>query len=609
MTLPEGGVDDRSVERVRDDPDQGPCGAPRESRVGVQGEDVAHRREDRQVPDLDGKAGVGRGTQQAVELLDLPPLALPAHEDAFLRVPLPIAVEQVEAVVPIAHVPAVERLDAGHRRGQDLVVTGHRERPRVLEVGEDREVDFGVEVAERLHLQVRQEPLDVPDAAQEHGHDHHRAGALGDPFAEIEAGEPARRHERGHDALDDEQSEFARGEQREHRRGRRHPGGARGACVRVGTENAEAGQEADAAEVRRGRMGEGPTAESFDEVRAVRHVDLEAAPARADQVMADVRLPVADPLQLRGPAGARDGAQGHAHLRLAGRLGEFLHGVPVAVAAGEVHPWVDPGRVPPQDLLHRADQLHEAAPVERRTEPEARHRVAGGDLIGRVALVLGADRILGRRPSRGKRLLHRGGEGGHAGVVLAHPLPELRHEGARKRVGQRAGSITALQAREGGVRLQARRPPGKDSVGQKPQVLEERELEHAGPRPQFADRQRRHGLKREDEPREALRVEPSVAVPDQLERHRMDAGLARELACRELRAASGSTGPGGRAARRAPPTRRGESCRAATRPPGERRRLGGRRRRGSGTPRSGRGCFLPAAAAHCARRYATQAPR
>ena len=301
---PEGGVDHGPVERMRDDPDQCPRGAPRESRVGVQGEDVAHRREDRKVADLDGETGVVGGTQQAVELLDLPPLALPPHEDVLFRVPLAIAVEQEETVVPVGRVPAVERLDTGHGRGQDLVVTGDRERLRVLEIAEDREVDPGVEVAERLHLQVRQEPVDLPHAAEEHGHDHHGAGALRDPFAEVEAGKPARWHERRHDALNEEYRELARGQQREQGRGGRHPGGARGAGVRIRTENTEAGQETDAAEVRSGGVGETPPAKPLIEARTVRHVDLEAAPARADEVIADVRCPVADTLLLRGPRGS-----------------------------------------------------------------------------------------------------------------------------------------------------------------------------------------------------------------------------------------------------------------------------------------------------------------
>jgi hypothetical protein len=146
-------------------------------------------------------------------------------------------VEQVETIVRIGRVPAVERLDTGDGCGQDLVVSGYRWRLRILEIAQDREVDPGVEIAECLHLQVRQEPLDLAHATEERGHDHHRACAFRDPFAEVEAWEAARRHDRRHDALNEEHREFARGQQREQGRGGRHPGGARCASVRIRTEN------------------------------------------------------------------------------------------------------------------------------------------------------------------------------------------------------------------------------------------------------------------------------------------------------------------------------------------------------------------------------------
>ena len=67
------------------------------------------------------------------------------------------------------------------------------------------------------------------------------------------------------EALDDERGELARGDQREKRRDGRHLGSARGADVLDRREDAEAGQEADAAEVRRGRVGEGEPAEPLAE--------------------------------------------------------------------------------------------------------------------------------------------------------------------------------------------------------------------------------------------------------------------------------------------------------------------------------------------------------
>jgi hypothetical protein len=148
-----------------------------------------------------------------------------------------------------------------------------------------------------------------------------------------------------------------------------------------------------------------------------------------------MRCPVSDPPELRGLTGALDGAQGDAHLGPAARFGEILHRVSIAVAAGEVHAGIDPGRVPPQDLLHRADALDEATPVERRAESKAGHRVAGRDLIGRLALAFTANLFLGVRSTSRQRQLHRRRQGRDAGVVLAHPRPKLSHEGARERLG------------------------------------------------------------------------------------------------------------------------------------------------------------------------------
>ncbi len=309
--------------------------------------------------------------------------------------------------------------------------------------------------------------------------------------------------------------------------------------VSVGGDDAQAGQQADAAEIGRGRVGTEPTAEPADERRAKGHVGLEIAPARADQVMSDVGRIGAASQRLRGQAGAFDGAQRDAHLRLAGiglavAPGQFLDGVPVAVAAGEVHARVDACRIPPQDLLRLADLLHEVAPVERRTEPQAGDGVGRGELIGGLALVLQAHGILGRRPFCGQGDFDRRCESRDAGVELAHPLPELGDESARERFGQRERRRRVLQLREGSVGRQASRPPGQDPVGQDAQVLEQRELEHAGQGPELADRERRHRLEGEDEAGETFGVETPVAVTDQFERQGVDTCPAGELACREL---------------------------------------------------------------------------
>ena len=60
-------------------------------------------------------------------------------------------------------------------------------------------------------------------------------------------------------------------------------------------------------------------------------------------------------------------------------------------------------------------------------------------------------------------------------------------------------------------------------------VIDESQLQYAGPRPELADRERRDRLERRDEPLQALRVEPARARADELERQRVDTRQAHEL--------------------------------------------------------------------------------
>src|SRR6185295_16771581 len=113
-------VDLRLIERVKRDADQGLGGVARQLRVGIERDAVPHVRENRQVASGVSKSGVAGAAKQAVELLDLPPLALPSHPHPFLLVPLPIAMEQVEAAAAVAGVALVQGVDAGSRGVQDV---------------------------------------------------------------------------------------------------------------------------------------------------------------------------------------------------------------------------------------------------------------------------------------------------------------------------------------------------------------------------------------------------------------------------------------------------------------------------------------------------------
>ena len=283
-------------------------------------------------------------------------------------------------------------------------------------------------------------------------------------------------------------------------------------------------------------MAEGETPQAPAGAGTIGDVGLEVGAALADEVVADVSGAIPRKPALRGLASTLDRAQRHPQLRFSGGLGQLLDRLAVAVAAQEVHARVGPGRVALQLALDQADRLEVLTPVEGCAQPEARDGVGDGDLGRGLALVLTPDRVLGRHLLGGEVGVDGGADGGKAGAVLAQALEHLK-------------DVTGVE-----VLGQGRRPPvaglvdpGHVGVGrtdglaglerllrEPPQVLDEGQLQHAGPGPQLADGQRRHRLVAVHEAHELLPVQAAVAVTDQLHRHGVDAGVARELARGEL---------------------------------------------------------------------------
>ena len=529
-------VEVRLVQRMGRDADQLLRGVARQAGVGVERDAVADGGEDGAVAGFHREARVRGSPQETVPLLDLAALALPAHEDALARVPLPHPVHEVEAVGAPLGVAGVEGLDPGTGGGQDRLVLRHLARGSVREVAEDREVDVRVEVSERQHLEVLEQLPDPLDARQERRHDDHGPRALRHPGEEVEAGEPPRSGEADAEALDDSDRHVTRRQQQEEG----HPGERprRAAVpVRVGEADAEKqdGQQADRPEVDGGGVGEDEASYATKETGTVRHVGLEIGAAPADEMVADVGRP-ARAAALAGLARALHRPEGHPELAVPGAVGQVLHGLAVAVAAQEVHPPVDRGRVPLQHSLDEAHRLEVLAPVEGRREAEARDDVRDGDLRRRLALVLAADRLLRDRLPQGEMRVHGVAHRREARAVLAHTLQELHHE----------RRVDLLRERRrlpvpGGVDLcdvLVSRPACvacvDDLVRQAAQVLDERELEHARPGPQLADRERRHRLVAVHEANELLAVEAAVAVADELHGHGVDPSVAGELARGEL---------------------------------------------------------------------------
>jgi hypothetical protein len=204
--------------------------------------------------------------------------------------------------------------------------------------------------------------------------------------------------------------------------------------------------------------------------------------------------------------------------------------MPVAVAAAEVHLAVDPGWIPLQHLLDEADALEELAPVERSDQPQAGNQVGDNRLFGRLVLPFRADGVLNRLPARGQRPLE-------LTVQVRGDRPEcpraLQQAGDERMMSLRRPRVIAVRRRFDcrGQTLggDAVRPGLGDDVAALAEMIEQRQLQHARPRPQLPHRQRRHRLKGADETLQPLRIEPAGARPDQLQGEGIDARLSREL--------------------------------------------------------------------------------
>ena len=115
-------VEVRRVERMSDDADQPAGRIAGQRRVLVQRDDVHDLLQEGRGGGHVHVGGVGGAAQQLVQLVDLAPLPLPAHPAALAGVPLPVAVEDVEARV-VGRVAPVQLRDAGLSEGQQRPVS------------------------------------------------------------------------------------------------------------------------------------------------------------------------------------------------------------------------------------------------------------------------------------------------------------------------------------------------------------------------------------------------------------------------------------------------------------------------------------------------------
>ena len=143
--------------------------------------------------------------------------------------------------------------------------------------------------------------------------------------------------------------------------------------------------------------------------------------------------------------------------------------------------------------------------------------------------MLATDGFLGRRLTRRELVVDGDTNGRQLKSVLSDAVKELDDEcGVRVR-GQRSGAAVVVGSRDVVVGGTARGAAGQQLLGQPPEVLDERELQHARPRPQLANRQRRDTLIAVQELDQLLAIQPAVAVTDQFDGDRVDAGVTGVL--------------------------------------------------------------------------------
>ncbi len=133
MTRPVVGIEDGAVERMREQADQAVRRFLSEARVSLSR--VMTKRipsSPARVADMASVARVIVPAQQAVELLELAALALPAHEALFCWIPARLAVQQMKRAGSVVAVLGVERRDALGRaaRGARRSWAASSSRPR-----------------------------------------------------------------------------------------------------------------------------------------------------------------------------------------------------------------------------------------------------------------------------------------------------------------------------------------------------------------------------------------------------------------------------------------------------------------------------------------------
>ena len=220
--------------------------------------------------------------------------------------------------------------------------------------------------------------------------------------------------------------------------------------------------------------------------------------------------------------------------------------MPVAVARGEVHLTVDAGRLFAERVLDDAHRLHELTPVGGVEEAEAADAVADRNLVLCLLLALELDQPLDRQAHLGEPLLQPGKRHRLRGTLALQPAGEFGYKRAghlrpgSRHVREREDQARRLLPRHLNhavgpvVRLHARESVAGGARRDAAEVVDQRQAQHDRDRPKLAQLQRPDGLVGGDESAQAPRVDAAVAVGDELQRDRVNDGVAGRAAAKQL---------------------------------------------------------------------------
>jgi len=132
----------------REDPDEPLEGPAWQAGVGVEGHHEADPAQALVLASVQRERRRGIAPQQAVEVFELPALALPGHPAPLRGVVKPRAVEHVEGARVFACIAPIESRHAADQRIDDDVVPGHVLSGCIMKVREEDELDFSFGVAQ-----------------------------------------------------------------------------------------------------------------------------------------------------------------------------------------------------------------------------------------------------------------------------------------------------------------------------------------------------------------------------------------------------------------------------------------------------------------------------